>query len=104
MLADLTRLSVWLRPLPTPEPDPARLSWAVLSSCCDAPVVQCYEWLPDVFPVTCTGCGLELGAPGREDLDLARGDLPFERPGGLPVRHRGHDRCWFPVPEADRHA
>lgn len=40
------------------------------SVCCDAPLVQTYEYLPDVYLVSCAACGRSAGAPGGEDVAL----------------------------------
>lgn len=107
MRAELARVKTWLRPQPTPELNPAKLSWDLLSSCCDAPVIQCHEPQPDLFPVSCTKCGGELGAPGREDLD-PREPSPYAQwgcggshrgdgsPGCPRERHHHHDERCFP--------
>lgn len=39
------------------------------SVCCDAPLAQTYEYLPDVYPVSCVACGRQTGAPGGEDVE-----------------------------------
>lgn len=38
------------------------------SACCSAPVAQTVESEPWLYPVHCTRCGVELGAPGAEDV------------------------------------
>lgn len=39
------------------------------SACCHAPVFQTHESWTEVYPVQCTVCFRELGAPGLEDLE-----------------------------------
>jgi hypothetical protein len=40
----------------------------LLSGCCDAPVEQRYELATALCPVVCTKCGVEVAAPGVEDI------------------------------------
>lgn len=59
------------------------ISTYLRSGCCDARIVQSYEQQVDLFPIRCTRCGQELGAPGIEDVPNAhlriQGHLNFRK-------------------------
>lgn len=40
------------------------------SACCGSPIARHFEPDTGLYPVICTGCYGELGAPGREDLEV----------------------------------
>lgn len=102
----LARLSsfLWWTVRPAPAPTVSRF---LRSPCCDAPVRQHVEMFTDLLPVSCTRCGAELGAPGREDID-PRDPSPFDQwgcdgqhrgdgtPGCPTTLHHHHDRRCLP--------
>lgn len=44
----------------------------LVSACCQAGVIQVFDFAPEVFFVLCSRCFREAGSPGREDVDMAQ--------------------------------
>lgn len=92
MQAELARVKAWLN-VRTARPRPRTpLSQFLLSSCCNAPVVQHDERFPDLVLVLCSQCDTELGAPGREDVEAY--EPSWLGPCGWGARHGRH--CFGP--------
>lgn len=45
------------------------ISQHLRSTCCDAPLLQVYEFAPLVYTVMCSHCYEEAGSPSPQDLE-----------------------------------
>lgn len=66
------------------------VSQFILSQCHNAPIVQWYDFLPDVFMNHCTACGRIVGTPTGEDLWCFEQAL-------LPVDVETPETAWQPT-------